>query len=92
MEKTELRELSFNGLSLACVDNTNKGSQKVLPKDVTEADSEADRSRLKLSSLPVSSFKDAQGRALSCTKGRDQCGQHPCPACKFFNRFGIYRH
>lgn len=47
MEKTGLRELSFNALSLVCVDKTNNGSQTVLPQDVTEAVSEADRSRLK---------------------------------------------
>lgn len=47
MEKTGLRELKFNVLSLVCVDKTNKSSQTVLPKDVTEADSEAGRSRLK---------------------------------------------
>lgn len=39
MEKTGLTELSFTVLFPVCADKTNNGSQTVLSKDVTEADS-----------------------------------------------------
>lgn len=39
MEKTGWIELSFHVLLLVCVDKTNNGSQTVLSKDATEADS-----------------------------------------------------
>lgn len=78
MGKTRLIEFSFNVLFLVCVDKTNNGSQTVLPKDATEADS-VDRQvqAESLTSLSVSSSEDTQGPDPICAKGRGQGSRIP---------------